>query len=151
MFRKTNPSPATGKPAAAPTRRDAIPSIITKDINLLGNLVSEGAVDFDGMLNGNIRCATLTLRANGCVNGEVTAETVFIYGRVKGLIRARTVQLYARCHVEGIIMHEVIAIEDGAYVDGKFKRTDRTQTIEEASEDEDSGELRILENIRLIS
>lgn len=157
MFLK-NSSSAT-KVAAG--KKEATPSLITQDMNIIGNIVSEGNIDFEGIINGNIRCNTLTIRAGGCVKGEIVATNLLVYGKVKGLIRAKNVHLFASCNVEGIIMHETIAIEDGAFVDGKFKRTDKIDNEEEegeteieftAFEDEPSpiGDTKILENIRLI-
>ncbi|MDX2074761.1 MAG: polymer-forming cytoskeletal protein [Alphaproteobacteria bacterium] len=126
MFNKKANSKTTPAPASKSNKtRELIPSIITPDVHLLGNLVSEGAVDFSGTIDGNIRCETLTLRAQGTVKGEITANTVQIQGTVKGLIRAKNVHLHATCKVEGIIIHEQLSIEDGAFVDGKFKRSDR--------------------------
>lgn len=158
MFSKNSSSKSTAISRPSGSRKDMIPSVITSDVNVLGNIVSDGNMDFDGTLNGNIRCSMLTIRANGSIKGEVVAGTVLVYGRVKGLIRAKNVQLFSTCNVEGIIMHETIAIEDGAFIDGKFKRTDKVQVNDE----EDSGsssfafdesntlDSKVLENIRLI-
>ncbi|MBY0407993.1 MAG: polymer-forming cytoskeletal protein, partial [Rickettsiales bacterium] len=100
MFSKNSSSgakpPAISRPGTAkPTgsKKEQIPSVITADVNVLGNIVSDGNMDFDGTLNGNIRCNMLTIRANGSIKGEVVANTVMVYGRVKGLIRAKNVQL----------------------------------------------------------
>lgn len=154
MFLKNN-SPTLSGTGNGSSKKETIPTIVTRDLNILGNIVSEGTVDFDGNLDGNIRCNTLTLRANGSIKGEVVANAVFLYGKVRGLIRAKSVHLFASCNIEGIIMHETIAIEDGAFVDGKFKRTDKIQTEDdpEFSFDDgstDDGEPKMLDNIRLI-
>jgi len=164
MFRKAKPSEASAKPSKS---KNSLPSIIGSDVHLLGNLVSESAVDFSGTIDGNIRCDVLTLRGQGTVKGEITANTVFIHGTVKGLIRAKVVNLLASCKVEGIIIHEQLSIEDGAFVDGKFKRSDRVivpsisedETYDSAENNEDSAfggaskpiaNMKVLENIRLI-
>lgn len=158
MFLKNN-NTSNQPPKLSPNnKREAIPAIITQGMHVIGNIVSEGNIDFDGTLDGNIRCNTLTIRANGCVKGDAIAESVFVYGKVRGLIRARSVHLYASCNVEGIIMHEALTIEDGAFVDGKFKRTDKIDSDEESEplkipfDDSSSsfGEFKMLENIRLI-
>lgn len=128
MFKKAKAKSKTLAGAKPVKTRETIPTIITSDVHMLGNIVSDGAVDFSGNIDGNIRCETLTLRECGIVKGEVTANNVFIQGTVKGLIRAKNVNLLASCHVEGIIIHEQLAIEDGAFVDGKFKRSDRATT-----------------------
>ena len=74
MFRKTDTAVAVAKPA---NKKDLIPTIIGKDVNILGNIVSEGNVDFNGTLDGNIRCESLTLREDSSVKGEIVATTVF--------------------------------------------------------------------------
>jgi len=155
-FLKNNPTGTVTTVTTKGYKKEASPSIITHDVNLLGNIVSEGNIDLDGTLNGNVRCSILTIRASGYVKGEVVAGSVTVYGRVKGLIRAKHVQLCASCNVEGIVMHETISIEDGAFIDGKCKRTDKVQTSEDEEatdfefEDASGGELKVLENIRLI-
>jgi cytoskeletal protein CcmA (bactofilin family) len=154
MFQKNN-SRATGTTAAS--KKESSPSVIAKDIHMLGNVVSEGTVDFDGKLDGNVRCDTFVVRNNAFIKGEILANSVSVYGKVKGLIRAKVVHLHNSCHVEGIIMHESLIIEDGAYLDGKCKRTDKVTSDEDSSdftfeESSSSGgkEPKILENIRLI-
>ena len=157
MFQKNNKSGAPSAPGGKSNKKEATPSVITRDVNVLGNIVSDGNIDFDGMLNGNIRCATLTIRTNGYIKGEVVANHVIVYGKIKGLIRAKHVQLCSTCNVDGIVMHETISIEDGAFLDGKCKRTDKVQTSEDedndgdfAFEDSSATDLKVLENIRLI-
>ncbi len=160
MFRKAKPANASVKPTKS---RQGVPSVITSDVHLLGNLVSESVVDFSGTIDGNIHCDVLTLRSEGTVKGEIVANIVNIHGTVKGLIRAKTVNLLASCKVEGIIIHEQLSIEDGAFVDGKFKRSDRISTANSISDEanmmdsavdySDSRQMenvKILENIRLI-
>lgn len=118
MFRKNNKD-------KLPSVSGHSPSIIAQDMRVIGNILSEGVVDFAGTLDGNVRCHTFTLRPQGVANGEIVAEAAHVYGKVKGMIRARQVHLYSSAHVEGVIMHESLSIEDGAYIDGKFKRADK--------------------------
>jgi cytoskeletal protein CcmA (bactofilin family) len=153
-FRNKDASKAL--PVTTTHRKSPVPSVFGMDMHILGNIVSEGMIDFNGHLEGNIRCSALTLRPNAEVKGDILAESVQIFGKVSGLIRAKNVYLFASCHVEGIIMHETIAIEDGAFLDGKCKRTDKIclddeniQVTEES--DQLKPDLKILENIRLIS
>lgn len=143
-----------------------VPSVIAADMHVMGNIISpEGVLDIDGQIHGNVRAHTISLRENGKVTGDVVAENIYIYGTVEGLVKARSVTLYASARVTGSIMHEALSIEDGAFVDGKFKRTDRISDEElfakrmEAlpnfhndndSEPPSEAELIVLENLRLI-
>ncbi len=139
-------------------QRNSAPSLISRDMNILGNLISEGMIDIDGRIEGNVRALTITVRKDGVVKGDLQADEIEILGQVKGLVRAKDVHLYSSAKVEGSIMHEVLSMEEGAFVDGKFKRTDRVhldgamQPQMESDEIESSEEeVRLLENIRLIS
>ncbi len=149
MFRKTNSKPE--KPSA---KKD-VPSIISADFNLLGNIISDGAIDFNGRIDGNIQCHSLVIRKQGVVNGEIVAESVQVHGKVKGMIRARNVSLLPTAVVEGIIMHHAITIADGAVVDGKMKRIDKPAGDEHMDFDElpqaEAEPMRTLEGFRLIS
>lgn len=131
------------------------PSVVSADMHILGNLMSDGVVDIDGHIEGNVKCGQVTIRPNGKVQGDVVADMVQIYGEVKGLVKAKHVYLFASCRVEGTIMHETISIEDGAFVDGKFKRTDKIFIEDEhmptAEIEEDDSDVNMLENLRLIS
>lgn len=140
--------------------RRATPSIISADMNVLGNLITEGTVDIDGKLEGNVQSNFVTIRENGVVHGDVYANRAHIYGKVKGTVRAAEVYLFSSCHVEGTVMHEMISVEDGAFVDGNFKRSDRIAPMEleyhiegeaDNAEEEDDNIVEILENIRLIN
>lgn len=154
MFLKNKSNPVS-KIAASHTK-DSVPSIIGKDFNVLGNIISDGVIDFDGTIQGNIRCHTLNIRKNASIIGEIHATDVFVYGKIKGIIRAKNVYLYNGSRIEGIVMHETLAMEDGAFLDGKLKRTDKAESDSSTSfefeglEDLTAGDLRPLDKFKLI-
>lgn len=137
--------------------KKSIPSIISADLNVLGNLVSEGIVDIDGTVDGNVKADQATIRTNGKVRGDITANVVHIYGEVHGVIRASSVFLYSSCRIEGIVVHQSLSVEDGAFIDGKLKRMqDRVSTDPVDMKDPDeagegSESLPFRNNIRLIA
>ncbi|MDX1974581.1 MAG: polymer-forming cytoskeletal protein [Rickettsiales bacterium] len=153
MFLKNSKSRLLS-PYSPQAKRETIPSIMAQDVSVLGNIVSDGVLDFDGTIDGNIRCKALTVRGRASIKGEVIADTIHVYGKINGLVRARSVHLYATARIEGIIMHENLTIEDGAFIDGKLKRTDK---ISDGSSDstliynEPDSSVNVLENLRLIS
>lgn len=136
--------------------RNAPPSIISADMNILGNLISDGTIDIDGRVEGNVKAHHVTVRAGGRIHGDLHADVAQVYGQVRGVVRAREAHLYASCHVEGTIMHETLSVEDGAFIDGKFKRSDKLapSAIHTSQDEDDEAEEAVpnlLENIRLIS
>lgn len=153
LFRKTKSKPQIKAQAKPQGRGHTILSVIAQDTNILGTLISDGSIDFDGTVDGNIRCHTLTVRKHGNVKGDITADMLHVYGKINGLVRAKHVHLYKGCHVEGIIMHEGLIIEDGAFMDGKCKRIDKPTSANETIEDvgEDVSNTPFANNIRLIS
>ncbi len=160
-------------PQDAAQRRAMEPSVIASNMSVLGSIVSDGILDIDGQIDGNVRGHSVTLRPNGRIRGDLMAEEVFVHGTVDGLIKAKNVMLFATAHVRGTVMHEAITIEDGASIDGKLKRIERIAledmrndaarqaVMPSLSTDLDSDndnaeptserEIKILENLRLIS
>lgn len=113
MFSKPN------KPQA-PHR--VTPSIIGANCSLAGDITSDGEVHVDGKVDGDVRCAVLVIGEQGGVTGEINAETVRVLGAVTGQITARAVELAKTARIEGDITHETLAVEAGAFVEGRFNR-----------------------------
>lgn len=123
MFSRANP--ANRERDAAETRADvtkAVPSIVSADLSVEGNLVSNGEVQVDGSVKGDIRCKALIVGVKGSVEGEVVAQTVRMHGAIKGMVRAKSVFLASTARMSGDVEHESLAIEPGAYMEGHCRR-----------------------------
>jgi cytoskeletal protein CcmA (bactofilin family) len=101
-----------------------VPSIIGEDLTITGNVASKGEIQLDGKIHGDIRCSSFLLGDKGEVRGGIVAEDVVMRGRLIGSIRGVHITLQARSHVEGDIFHQSLAIEQGAYFEGKSRRSD---------------------------
>lgn len=108
-------------PSQALPRMGAAPSIVSSDVTITGILQSDGDMQIDGRVDGNVRCVRLVVGESGVINGEVEAETVTVRGRVEGTVRARDLALAATAHVEGEILHHTLEVEEGAFVEGRFR------------------------------
>jgi len=100
----------------------ASPSIIGANCSLAGDIVSDGEVHVDGKVVGDVRCVTLVIGEGGGITGEINAETVRVLGAVTGQITARSVELAKTARIMGDITHDSLAVEAGAYVEGRFNR-----------------------------
>lgn len=100
------------------------PSVIASNVNVLGNMVSDGVLDIDGQVDGNVTAQMVTVRPNGRIRGDLMATEAIVHGTVDGLIKAHAVSLFSTAVVNGTIMHETLMIEDGAVMNGKLKRTE---------------------------
>jgi len=118
---------ATGQRAAMgqlrPGERGA-PSVIGADLAISGNLVSKGEVQIDGEVQGDIHGMNVIIGERARITGTIIAEEVVVRGHLLGSIRGRRVMLQSTSHVEGDIFHQTLAIEQGAYFEGKSRRTD---------------------------
>lgn len=101
-----------------------VPSIIGEDLVITGNVVSKGEIQVDGTIKGDVQCGSLLLGDKSEVAGSVVAEDIVVRGKVLGSVRGLRVTLQAQSHVEGDIYHQSLAIEQGAYFEGKSRRSD---------------------------
>lgn len=125
MFTKKDAAaeaPATNAPKRSAMKSKAL-SILSNDLTVKGSIVSEGEVQLDGKVEGDVRASSLTIGEEATVDGEVISENVVIRGKVKGSVRARQVQMASTARVEGDVIHASLAIESGAYFDGHCKRS----------------------------
>ena len=111
-------------PSPSASASKMVPSIIGEDLTITGNVTSKGEIQVDGEIQGDIHCGSLLLGDKSQVQGSVIAEDVVVRGKVVGSIRGLRVTLQAQSHVEGDIFHQSLAIEQGAYFEGKSRRSD---------------------------
>lgn len=101
-----------------------VPSVIGEDLTVEGNIISKGEVQLEGEVKGNIHCTSLVIGDKALVEGGVVADDVIVRGRVVGSLRGHRVTLQSSSHVEGDIFHQSLAIEQGAFFEGKSRRSD---------------------------
>ncbi|HPE48319.1 MAG TPA: polymer-forming cytoskeletal protein [Hyphomonas sp.] len=109
---------ASSKPAARAA------SIICADMKINGSVTSEGALQIDGTVDGDVTASDITIGASGNITGEVKAEVVKVKGRIKGSIRARKVELETGAHVKGDIVHSSLQIQSNAVFEGQVKHAE---------------------------
>jgi len=109
-----------------PAARSTAPSIISADLKIQGNLTSAGDLQIDGIVEGDIQSRSLTVGEGAMVNGNIQAETVRVCGQVTGQIKAATVNLERTAKVMGDIVHQVLSLEPGAYLEGHVRHGDAT-------------------------
>ena len=97
-------------------------SLLGKGIKIIGKISSKGAIQLDGILEGEIKASKLVIEKSAKVVGSVTSEDLVIKGRIIGPVFGKKVRFGSSARVEGDTFHETIAIEDGAYYEGSIKR-----------------------------
>ena len=98
------------------------PSIISEDVRLTGTLVSQGEVQLDGRIDGDIKVEHLVIGSAGVVEGIVEAKSVIVKGKVIGSINASEVKVQSGAHVHGDVFHDTLSIDAGAIIEGSLKQ-----------------------------
>lgn len=99
-----------------------VPSIISRDLKVIGDLKGSGDIQVDGSVEGNIAGRSLTIGEGATFQGAIVAKTVHIYGSVNGEVKADTVVLAKSAKVTGDIVHESLTMEAGAFLQGQVHR-----------------------------
>ena len=115
-----------------PVEKSSPPSIISADLKIVGDLRSEGEIQIDGTIEGDIRTNSLLVGETANIKGEIVADTVYVHGSISGQIKSREVNLAKTAHVVGDILHENLAIETGAFLEGHCKRMADKNAVEES-------------------
>lgn len=137
MFTKNSKTPAAApvEPPKVVTAQDAVrgaatksaaraASIICADMKINGSVSSEGSLQIDGIVDGDVSATDITIGASGQITGEVKAEVVKVKGKIRGSIRARKVELETGAHVKGDIVHSSLQIQPNAVFEGQVKHAD---------------------------
>lgn len=103
-----------------------MPSIISADLKITGDLASDGDIQVDGTVEGDIQSRTITVGEGAHVKGSISADTVRICGAVSGQVRGTSVTLSKTAKVIGDILHQTLAIEPGAFLEGHCRRLEQS-------------------------
>lgn len=124
------PSPAPERSEAVPApqppqqRQRSAPSVLSADLTVTGNILTEGDIQIEGTVEGDVRAHQLVVGESATIKGEIVGDEVVVHGRVVGRVRGLKVRLTATARVEGDIIHKTIAIESGAHFEGSVQRQD---------------------------
>jgi cytoskeletal protein CcmA (bactofilin family) len=118
------PSPLSGaRPSQRPPSTGVV-SVIGPDLTITGNLETTGEIRIEGDVQGDIHAGRIIVGEQGRVVGDLLADEIVIGGVVQGSIRGNNLTFRGASHVEGEVYHRKLAIEQGAYFEGKSRRSD---------------------------
>ncbi len=114
-------TPTTASPMRSPAAKGL--SSFGAGLIIEGNINGAGDLVLEGTVHGDVKVSHLTVGESGNIEGKVEADTVEVRGRVVGSIKGQQVKLQATAYVEGDITHEQLAIDVGAYFQGRCLQT----------------------------
>jgi len=130
---KQMPLPRSERPRPRSAPGEIPPSIIAEDMRIVGDVTAEGDVQIDGIIEGNLTATSTVIGKAGVVNGSVIADTLKIFGKVLGEIRAKNVSLMESAEITGNLYHSTLEMAKGACVNGTLKNTDFDSTSVDAN------------------
>jgi len=97
-------------------------SVIGADVRIVGDIITQGEMQIDGQVEGDITCTRLVIGEGGRITGAVKADTIRIHGHVTGTIVADAVKIAKTAQVVGDVTHETMEMEAGGHVEGHLIR-----------------------------
>jgi len=78
----------------------------------------------DGEVQGDVHATHVVIGEGARVTGGIMAREIVVRGHIVGFLRGDKVLLQATSHVEGDVLHKSLAIEQGAFFEGKSRRAE---------------------------
>lgn len=122
MFSQKSSKPESSSEGRRPPAASSAPSLISRDLKIIGNLECDGDIQVDGKIEGDVRSRTLTIGEGAEVSGVVESDSARIRGAITGKVHARQVDVAKTGRVMGDIVHEVLSVEAGAHIEGNLRR-----------------------------
>ena len=95
-----------------------VPSIISYDTKIKGDIWGGDTIHIDGKLEGNIMCNEAIIGTRGYIIGDIKAKILNVYGTVNGIIDTEELFVAKNARIVGNAYYNRIALEPGAYVEG---------------------------------
>jgi cytoskeletal protein CcmA (bactofilin family) len=97
-------------------------TVLAKGLRIIGNVSSDGPVQVNGHIDGDLNCTSISVLPKALVNGAIKARSVVVNGKVEGPIVGQDVVLKSRAFVTGDIQAQTLSIEPGAHFEGHALR-----------------------------
>ena len=104
---------------------DAFATVLGPDLRIDGTIRGPGNLELMGSFKGELSVEGLVwIRSTGSVDGDITAASVVVEGKIVGNIQATgKVDLRKDCRIEGDITATSVAAADGSFFEGRIAMT----------------------------
>ncbi len=100
-----------GQDGFAPAESSGMPSIIGPEVVVIGDLKSQGPVQIEGRIKGDVDSPAVVIGKDAYIDGSVSGEQVRIFGAVAGWVRGGKVSIAESGRVDGCIQHTELVSE----------------------------------------
>jgi cytoskeletal protein CcmA (bactofilin family) len=113
--------------------KQEISTIIGEDYTFTGELQGTSVIRIEGKIIGNVNVDSgVVLGEKGVIEGNITSQSVIIYGTVNGNVKTTQLEIKKSGYVSGDITTDSLEIELGAKYNGKLSMQ-QPQVLKEAS------------------
>lgn len=95
-------------------------SVIGPDVTIRGDVEASADLHVDGVVLGDLTCASLVQGESSRIEGAITAQSARLSGQIKGTISVAALVVLKSARIEGDVAYETLTIEQGATVNGRF-------------------------------
>ena len=104
-------------------------TVIGAGLSITGNLESKGEVQVEGEVKGDVHAQRIVIDERARITGALIAEEIVVRGNVQGSIRGNAVTFHSSSHVEGDVFHKSLVIEQGAFFEGRSRRSQDPMSV----------------------
>jgi cytoskeletal protein CcmA (bactofilin family) len=123
---------------------NSVPSIISSDVTIKGNITTSGEIQLDGTVEGDVKSNSATIGENGTVKGKVNADDVVVKGTVHGSITGRNIRVEKSAKITGDLCHQTLSIEAGAFIEGNLSHQNSQNSQSNTSNVPSSGATKVV-------
>jgi cytoskeletal protein CcmA (bactofilin family) len=116
------------EPTEPPAPNDSV-TVIGAGLTITGNVESKGDVQVEGEVQGDVHAQYILIGERARITGALIAEEIVVRGNVQGSIHGNVVIIHSSSHVEADVVHKSLAIEQGAFFDGRSIRSEDPMSL----------------------
>lgn len=134
MFGSKNTNKESESPAVSKTVSKDVKTLIGEGCKVEGNFYIPSFTRIDGTIKGDVTGESgLIIGNNGCVEGNIYAAEVLVYGKVAGNIESLRVELKKGSHLDGDISVSHFLAESGCFFNGRcsMKKENESDNVTE--------------------
>jgi cytoskeletal protein CcmA (bactofilin family) len=119
-FGYTPPSYSGFRSASPEPQPQVKTSVIAEEVELTGNIKTQGALQIEGTVKGDIEVSSLTIGPTGIFEGNVTCRNLSVRGKFSGSSVCRELMVASSAVVDAKITYQDLTLQRGAVLRGEL-------------------------------
>ena len=100
-----------------------VPSVISKSVNIVGDITNGGNIEIEGNIEGNVTADTITIREGGIIKGNIKSKVLNIKGSFNGNANSEKINISDTANINGLLEYNFLSADYGASINCELKRT----------------------------